>query len=152
MPTVKHGRICNEIAFALNLHVRDQDMGRIVTNDSFIRISDNPPTVRGADVAFYSFARLPRGPLPEGLLPALPDLVVEVRSPSQDWISVFQKVGEYLAAGVTLVLLLDAERLTASTYHALNGQTVFDRHAVLTLPDVLPGFSLLVARLFDDAP
>ena len=34
--------------------------------------------LRGADVAFYSYARLPKGDLPPGYGPEAPELVVEV--------------------------------------------------------------------------
>ena len=37
------------------------DLGRVVTNDSGIVTQRDPDTVRGADVAYYSYARLPKG-------------------------------------------------------------------------------------------
>jgi len=53
----------------------------------------NPDTVRGADVNFYSYERLPKGKVPEGFLPVVPDLIVEVRSPSERWVEMYAKVG-----------------------------------------------------------
>ena len=46
------------------------DLGRVISHDSFVRIEESPLTVYGPDAMYYSFERLPRGPVPPGLLPA----------------------------------------------------------------------------------
>jgi Uma2 family endonuclease len=118
-------------------------------NDSWIQTGSNPDTVRGGDVCFFSYERQPKVELPEGLLPRAPDLVVEVRSPSDRWTLIFTKVGEYLAAGVRVVVVLDPASTSASVYRADELQQIFHNGDTLTLPDVLPGFSVVVSRLFD---
>jgi len=45
----------------------------------------DPDKVRGADVSYYSFGGLPPGPLPEGYLDVVPELVFEVRSSTDRW-------------------------------------------------------------------
>lgn len=149
MPSTKHGRICLVIARLIDEVAERGGLGRVMTNDSFIRVQDSPEKVRGADVTFYSYERLPRGPVPEGLLPVSPDLVVEVRSPSDTWDGVFIKVGEYLRANVTVVIVLDAATSTASTCRREAGQQIFKTDEELTIPDVLPGFAVAVRRLFE---
>ena len=44
--------------------VEEHRLGRRLTNDSGVITERDPDTVRGADVAFYSFARVPPGPMP----------------------------------------------------------------------------------------
>ena len=114
----KHGSICNLLAFFLTEHVRKNDLGRVMTNDSFIRTRTDPDTIRGPDVSYYSYERLPKGPVPDGLLPNIPDLVVEVRSPSDRWSKVTLKALEYLEAGVRVAIVLDSATATACIYRA----------------------------------
>ncbi len=149
VPWPKHGFLCTNIAWLLTVHVKEHDLGRVATNDSWIQTGRNPDTVRGADVCFFSYERLPKGKVPEGLLPVVPELVVEVRSPSDRWDAIFTKVGEYLAAGVRVVVVLDPKSETASVYRLEELQQTFHNGDPLVVPDVLPGFSVAVSRLFE---
>lgn len=144
----KHGKICLTIGRLIGNHVETHDLGHVMSNDSWIRTGTNPDSVRGGDICFFSYTRLPKGPVPEGLLPVVPDLVVEVRSPSDRWHDIFIKVGEYLAAGVRAVLVLDPATTSASVYRSDEFQQIHYNGDSLTLPDVLPGFSVVVSRLF----
>ena len=63
----------------------------------------DPDTVRGADVAFYSYSRMPRGPLPPGYLPVPPELVFEVRLPRIAGAMYSPRWSRYLDAGVSVV-------------------------------------------------
>jgi len=78
-----------------------------------------------------------------------PDLVVEVRSPTDRWNAIFAKVSEYLTAGVRVVVVLDPATTSASVYRMDELQQIFHHSDVLTLPDVLAGFSVVVSRLFE---
>ncbi len=148
MPFPKHGKHCATIARLIGNHAADNDLGHVMTNDSFVKTRANPDTVRGPDVCYFSHERLPRGDVPEGLLPVLPDLVVEVRSPSDTWSEIFIKIGEYLGAGVRAVIVLDAATNSASVYRAEELQQTFHNSDELVVPEVLPGFAVTVTRLF----
>ena len=107
MPKPRHGEICNRVGRILGDCAEDRDLGRVLSNDTGVITERGPDTVRGADISFYSFARVPKGPLPDRYLDTPPDLVVEVLSPSDRWPKVLAKVAEYLDAGTTVVLVLD---------------------------------------------
>lgn len=148
-----HSAVCNLIAFYLTQHVLPQGLGRVLSNDAFIKVptKDDPERVYGADVCFFSYARMPKEVrTPMGVIALLPELAIEVKSPRDTWSYVFGKVGDYLTAGVTVVLVLDPERSTASTYRNddSNPQEIFKTGDTLTLPDILPGFTVPVAALF----
>jgi len=149
VPFPKHGFICLLIGRLIGNQVEANELGRVATNDSWIKTGSNPDTVRGADVCFFSYERLPKGAVPEGLLPVAPDLVVEVRSPTDRWNAIFAKVSEYLTAGVRVVVVLDPATTSASVYRMDELQQIFHHSDVLTLPDVLAGFSVVVSRLFE---
>jgi Uma2 family endonuclease len=149
VPFPKHGIICSIINWLIMDHVHQHDLGRVATNDSWVKTGSNPDTVRGADVCFFSYERLPRGPVPEGLLPVAPDLVVEVRSPTDRWNAILAKVSEYLSAGVRLVVVLDPATTSATVYRLDELHQTFHNSDELTFPDVLSGFSVVVSRLFE---
>jgi Uma2 family endonuclease len=79
----------------------------------------------------------------------LPELVAEVRSPSDMWTALFAKVEEYFAAGVNVVLVLDPETRTVMVCRPGPTQQSLNIGDTLTVPDVLPGFAVPVAVLFE---
>jgi Uma2 family endonuclease len=149
MPPPKHGYYCVNIAAALFNHAKAHDLGRVMSNDSWVLTARGPDTVRGADVAFWSYARLPKGDLPDGVIEVAPDLVIEVRSPTERWNSVFGKVSEYLAAGVRVVCILDPRTETLSVYRDEELQVILTADDEMTLPDVLGDFRIQVGRFFE---
>jgi len=150
MPAPRHGYICAIITEALSSFVRQHDLGRVMSNDSGVITHRGPDTVRGADVCYYSYTRLPKGPLPEGYLPVTPGLVFEVRSPTDRWSQVLTKVGEYLNAAVLIVCVLDPQTETLTVYHADEIQRVLTADDELSLPDLLgPDFRVPVRRFFE---
>jgi Uma2 family endonuclease len=121
----------------------------VTCNDSYVLTGKDPDTLRGADICYFSYERLPKGTFPEGLLPIAPDMAIEVRSPSERWTQVFAKVLEYLEIGVRVVIVLDPATATASVYRPDELQQIFDNGDELTVPDLLPGFSVPVKALFE---
>ena len=53
MPGCKHGFICMNVAMRIGGFVESHDLGRVATNDSFVKTG--PDSIRGADVLFYSY-------------------------------------------------------------------------------------------------
>lgn len=148
MPGFEHGKVCLTIGALIYLHAEAHDLGHVTSNDTSVQTERNPDTVRGGDVCFWSYERLPKGSVPRGLAPAAPDLVVEVRSPSDLWTDLFAKVEEYLAAGVRVVVVIDPESRTASVCRPGQSQEMLRQEDALTIPDVLPGFSMPLGKLF----
>jgi Uma2 family endonuclease len=142
-PTPAHGYYCLNIGSALRAYVRSKDLGRVVSNDSGVQTERGPDTVRGPDVAFYSYDRVPRGPLPKGYWPA-PELVFEVRSPSNTWRAINTKVGEYFAAGVKAVCVLDPDTESVGVYAPDEFPRRLTADEELTLPEVFADFSIAV--------
>lgn len=147
-----HGVVCNWIAFYLTQHIVANALGRVFSNDTFLKtpVKEDPGRVYGPDVFFVGYDRLPKdAEVPTGTVTVVPQLVVEVRSPSDTWGYVFGKVGSYLQAGVQVVIVVDFETRTASTYRDTSPpQQIFSATDELTVPDVLPGFAVPVAALF----
>jgi Uma2 family endonuclease len=148
MPAPRHGEICGNTIHILKSYLDSNDIGRVVSNDFGVITERNPDTVRGADVGYYSYQRILKGPLPEGYLSLAPDVVFEVRSPGDHWQKILAKVAEYLAAGVQRVCVLDEKTETITVYSPDEPEVKFGRDQELVLPEILPGFAARVARFF----
>jgi Uma2 family endonuclease len=149
MPDYLHGFICLEMGALLREFVKKHQLGRAMSNDSFVKVRKNPDSVFGADVCFISYERLPRGPIPSGLLDAVPELVVEVRSPSDAWTEIMVKVFDYLAAGVRAVVVFNSARPAVAVYRSEGDEEFFSLDQELVIPEILPGFRVAVRRFFE---
>lgn len=142
-PTPAHGYYCANITGILRDYVRSRDLGRAVSNDIGVQTERDPDTVRGPDVAFYSYERVPRGPLPKGYWPA-PELIFEVRSPSNTWRAINGKTSEYFATGVKAVCVLDPDTSLLWVYTADQPPRRLTADEEMTLPEVFPDFRIPV--------
>ena len=149
MPAPRHGQICGKLLRLLGRFLDDHDIGHLIANDAGVQTEHDPDTVRGPDVAFYSYDRLPRGPLPEGYLAVVPELVFEVRSPSDRWPGVLRKVAEYLEAGVGVVCVFDPGTASAHVFHGDPPARIIGPDQELTIPEVLGEFRVTVRRFFE---
>jgi len=147
-PFTSHGYFMINIGSLLTQFVKQHGLGRVVGGDAGVVTRRDPDTVRGPDLAFYSYQRIPADLLPDGYWPASPELVIEIRSQSDRWKDILQKVAEYLSANVLTVAVIDLERQQVHLYSD-HETTVLKNKDLLTFPDVLPGFEVVVERLFD---
>ena len=148
-PFTSHGYLVSRVAALLWQFVDQHGFGRVVSGDAGVVTQRDPDSVRGPDVAFYSYERIPRGPRPSGYWPASPELVIEIRSNDDRWKEIHQKVGEYLSADVLTVAVVDPEPQRVHLFSADRETVVLNSNDQLTFPDVLPGFEIVVGRLFD---
>ncbi len=153
VPLVRAGALCGFVGGRLiNVFggfVIERNLGVGCSHDTFVLIRKEPPRVRGADFCFWKHEAIPPSGMPEGVLESPPELCVEMRSPTYDWPYIFGKVADYLVAGVKVVVVLDPFTKTASAYRPDLPPETYAPTDTLTLPDILPGFSLPVARFFD---
>ena len=148
VPRARHGEICARIAYLLQRYLEDHPIGRVITNDSGVITERGNDTVRGADVTYCSFARIPPGPLAWDYLSVAPEFIFEVRSPTDRWRAVLDKVNEYLKAGVDAVCVVDDPTEQVWVFDD-DGIHPLNREDALEFPKLLPGFSVPVRRLFE---
>ncbi|MGH7128948.1 MAG: Uma2 family endonuclease [Planctomycetaceae bacterium] len=146
---LRHGYVCSRSGHLLQCHLDEHDIGRVFSNDAGVVTERDPDTVRGGDVLFYSYERLPKEQLPTGYADIAPDVVFEVLSPSDRWTVVLAKILEYLNAGVKAVCVLDPASETAHLYYPDRSGIVLSGEDELTLPEPLDGFRSLVRRFFE---
>jgi Uma2 family endonuclease len=143
----RHGVLCNRIGRLIGNFVEDRNLGWVINNDAGVITRRDPNSVRGPDVAFFSYSRVPKGQPPEGCPSVAPELVFEVRSPSDRWLAINAKAGEYLSAGVVVVCVVDPETVGVYPQNEFPRRLTIDEE--LTLPEVLPDFRASVRRFFE---
>jgi Uma2 family endonuclease len=149
VPDRKHGYVCGRADRIFGNFVDARDIGRVMCNDSGVITERDPDTVRGADVAYYSYSGLPKGTLPKGNGPEIPELVVEVRSSNDRWREVHEKVSEYLNAGVLVVVVLDPDTQIAHVFSADDPPRTLATDEEFILPGVLDDFRIALGRFFE---
>ena len=120
----------------------------LVCNDSGIIVFRSPDTVRGPDIAFYSFARVAKGPLPDEYFDTAPNVVFEVLSKSDRWATTLVKIGEYLGAQIDVVCVVDPEQQTARLFRNDKSDITFTEDESLTIPELHEAFAIRVGDIF----
>jgi Uma2 family endonuclease len=106
-------------------------------------------TVRGPDVAFVAWDRLPEGKLPRDPIPDLvPNLVIEVLSAGNTYLEMSRKRREYFHAGVQLLWMVDPEERSVAVYRSPQDVQVLHAGEVLAGDAVLPGWQVDIGALF----
>ena len=148
-PTYDHGALQGQLYMALWLWAEAGAHGRVASEWRF-RVAP-PGAVVGPlvpDVAYLSFGELPSDAARELVQVPLgaPTVAVEIRSPDDRQAYVEHKIATYLAAGTSVVIVVDPHRETIEL-HDDDGLRTARAGSVLTHP-ALPGFSLDVDTLF----
>jgi len=150
MPGGRHGDVCSKANYYLTAYALERGTGRVMSNDTFVRVGTNPDAYRGADVCFLSYDQLPKEQkTPTGPLEQTPELVVEVRSPTDRMNYLTAKATEYIQAGVKAVLILDPKIESAAVFREDELPQRFSNGDEVTLPDVLPGFAVPARKFFE---
>ena len=144
-----HGRIESNIAVALHGTARTQNLGLVMTGEVGVFTRWNPDRVRGADVIFISHAQFERRTKTRAFLDVAPELVVEILSPENRHVDMRQKVQEYLAIGVRLVLVVDPDDRTIVAHRPGGTVLRFVEGDAVPCDDVLSGFSLPVTAALE---
>lgn len=99
-------------------------------------------------MAFVAAARTPEIDDESAFIPFAPDLAIEVVSPSDSFSGVEEKAFSWLGAGTRLVVLVDPANETVHVYRSADEIEVLGKGDVVPASDVVDGWQVAVARLF----
>ncbi len=139
-----HGNLGMNIIIPLGTYIRENNLGRLFTNETAFQLGDR---VVKPDVAFVSTERL-SGDEFKGFSVA-PDLAIEIVSPSDKHYDVTEKALSYLKAGTRLVWIIEPIAKSVTVYRSEVDFTMLNYEDTLTGEDVVEGFSCAVAELFE---
>jgi Uma2 family endonuclease len=146
-PDFSHGCVQAAIGARLANFVESRDLGHVVATG--IVTTRNPDTVRGADVSFFTYERIPKHEIPEGYPAVAPEVVFEIVSVFDRMSQDLQRVGEFLMAGARCVCVVDPCRRSAVVYGEDDSVTVLTENDTLHLPPPLADWT---PRLCDLLP
>lgn len=144
----------DEVAFRFGRRLADwvepNRVGRVTGSSAGFTLPDS--NTRAPDVSFVRADRLRRAP--RSFAQLAPDLMVEVKSPSDSVDDLEQKIANFLQQGTQVGILINPDDRTVKVFES-NQETVILRDGdVLTLPDLLPDWSVSISELwspvFDD--
>lgn len=131
----------------LHAYLDEHDLGLVTGADGMTRLFDE--TVRGPDVAFVAWSRLPDGNVPQQPIPDLvPNFVIEVLSVSNTRGEMARKRREFFYAGVELAWIVDPRSRTVAVFDSAEKFTLVDEQGTLDGGKVLPGWNVDLAQLF----
>ncbi|SIO32228.1 Endonuclease, Uma2 family (restriction endonuclease fold) [Singulisphaera sp. GP187] len=130
---------------------RTHKLGRVVCEALFL-IDRGRNLQRRPDVAFVSDARWPynRSAPRTAAWDVIPDLAIEVNSPTNTGNEIIAKVDEYFRAGVQYVWVVYPNARTVYLYESPNQVKILQVGDTLDGAPLLPGFHLPLAALFEE--
>lgn len=142
-----HGIVALRLGSFLREFIEAHDLGSVFGAETGFKIDSNPDLVRAPDASFVRKARMPL-PVPEGFLELVPDLAVEVVSPSDTRREVAEKVNMWLAHGTLIVWVAYPKQMTLEIHRV--GQQPRQLTAADEIRDepLLPGFVLPLSKVF----
>lgn len=145
----RHSFIAGNIMAPLHTHVRRDRLGRVGGTDGGVFIRRNPDTVREPDIFFVSAERLPLDDQSDGYLEVVPEIVVEIVSPSDSAQDVAEKITMWLNLGVSIALEVRPAERAVLVHRPDVPAATLSGDDVLDCGDVLPGFTLPLGEVFD---
>ena len=146
VPGSIHGKCVLWLSAFIAMYLLENDVGEAMA-ESGNRSELDPYLLLRPDVSFISHASA-REPLAEAPLPRMPDLAVEVASPSNSVHELREKAEIYLRNETQLVWLVFPRERRVEVHRADGSMDELSADDALSGEAVLPGFSLDLRELF----
>jgi len=136
--------VATEVARVLGNWVKPRKLGRVTGAGAGFELPNSD--VRAPDVSFVLAERMRRAT--RSFAELAPDLMVEVKSPSDTLKSLRDKIQNFLSQGTKVGILINPEKHAVEIYRPSEKVVVLGDGDVLSIPDLLPGFEVAVADLW----
>lgn len=145
----EQGGITVSLSWIMMNWVKRSNHGKLFAQDTGFILARDPDVVLCPDIAYIRNEHLPKSGIPKGFFELVPDLVVEIVSPSDRYTDVEVKVERWLAAGVPLVWIVNPRLKQVKVYQPGSEAITLRSTDDLTGCEVLPGFTCRVSELFE---
>jgi Uma2 family endonuclease len=142
-----HGDVNRQFLWLLESYVRPRGIEKLFVETSFVLSSDRP-TVRQPDIAFVQAERLPDDRDRDRSVQVVPDLVIEIVSPSDRGSAVVAKAHEYLHYGVRVVWVVDPPSRSITIFRIDGSVEVLKQGDSIDGEDIIPGFRATIRDIF----
>ena len=145
----EHAETVMNLGLMLGNFVKPRRLGRLAVSDVGVRLGQNPDTVREPDIAFISAQKLPLEIRNVGYYEVVPDLVVEIVSPSDRLTQINDKARMWLNYGVLLVWVVYPDIRAVEIHQTDSPVVTLAEDDTLDGGTVLPGFNCPVGDIFE---
>lgn len=146
-----HGAIETNLVMGMGGFVKAHKLGRVFTGDTTFVLEgtpDNIITMRMPDVAFVA-ADYVKNEDRAGFYFQAPDLAIEIVSPSEKTVDTQAKVNDYLRTGSRVVWVIYPNTRQVSVVQRGGTAAIYSVGQTIPGGELLPGFSIEVATIFD---
>ena len=147
VPGLPHARLQARLIWLLSQFVSGHELGEVFGELGF-KLTLNPDTVLGPDVAFITKHRIDAAGNAEGFWSGPPDLAVEILSPSDRPGMVNARISSWFDYGVKQLWIVSPRKRTVTIYRSPSDSITFSDSDELQADDILPGFRLSLERIF----
>ena len=142
--------VASKLGFLLQTFVFPRRLGVVSTSEIGVWIERDPDTVRAPDLAFFSIEKEPPDAETSlGYSTAVPDLVVEIKSPNDRFAAMREKALTWLAHGARMVWNVYPDTRTVDVRRPNRPIITLTEGDELGGYDVLPGFACKVSEIFE---
>lgn len=148
VPTEEHAHIAGIIAGEFHLYLKQHpDIKARFGVEGRFRPAGDTENDRMPDV-FLRYTQAP--PVKDGAVEGLPDIAVEIKSPTDSYRGMRDKAQYYLANGCRMVWLIFAEKKIVEIYQLDSDIQILQPGDSISGGDILPAFELSINGIFTD--
>ncbi|MEM7131798.1 MAG: Uma2 family endonuclease [Chloroflexota bacterium] len=146
MPTEEHGMIALNVGSEFRTYGKQNKTGRAGVEVRHQARKDN----KNSRLPDVSFRLTSDKPIKKGSVSGMPDLAVEIKSPTDTINGMRETAAYYLANGSRLVWLIYPEHRLVEVYRPNEDVEILNATQTLSGYDVMPGFEMPVVDVFTD--
>ncbi|PSB32794.1 Uma2 family endonuclease [Stenomitos frigidus] len=136
--------VASEFSAQLRNWVRPRKLGRVTGSSAGFTLPN--ADTRAPDVSFVQAERLRKSP--RSFAELAPDLMVEVKSPTDSLAKLREKIDTFLSLGTKVGILINPEQRWVEVRRSTQAPTTLHDGDTLTIPDLLPGWDVQVNDLW----
>lgn len=148
-PTQWHGIIAGVIHGEIYIYLKTHPIGWVMTETSY-QLPDDDSNIYIPDVSFIVGRETPI--VTKGKVSKMPDLAVEVKSPTNTYKLLREKADYYMQHGTQIVWLIDPDKKQVEVYTPAADPNTLTVKDTLNGGSVLPDFTLCVKDIFPEQP
>ena len=133
-----------EVVRVLGNWTRPRKLGRVTASSAGYELPNSD--VRAPDVSFVLAERMRQ--TTRSFAELAPDLMFEVKSPSDSMKALRKKIQNFLSQGTKVGILINPQKHRVEIYRPGEEVVVLGDDDILSIPDLLPGFEVAVSDLW----